>query len=140
MDEDALYSYDVDATDPNTDDTLTFSLDVAPTGMTINDVTGLIEWTPDNGDVGINPVTVRVEDALLAFDTQSFSITVSNVNDSPTITSAPTTSVAEDSLYTYDVEADDPDVGDTLTFSIDDRSSRHEHRLRLWPDSMDTDQ
>ena len=69
-----LYSYDVEATDPDTGDVLSFSLDVAPAGMTVDPATGLIEWTPDATQVGDNDVTVRVEDTGGQFDTQSFTI------------------------------------------------------------------
>jgi len=116
--EDALYSYDVAATDPDVGDTLTFSLVVAPAGMGIQPATGLIEWTPTNEQVGDNAVEVKVEDAIGASDTQAFTIAVANANDPPQITSAPVTSATEDAPYTYDVEATDPDVGDTLTFSL----------------------
>ncbi|OGT19669.1 MAG: hypothetical protein A2V90_05725 [Gammaproteobacteria bacterium RBG_16_57_12] len=54
--------------------TLTFSLDVAPTGMTINASTGLIQWTPSS--TGNYQVTVRVTDLGGLFATQSFTITV----------------------------------------------------------------
>ena len=74
-----------------------------PSGMTINATSGLIEWTPTNGHVGANSVTVRVQDAAAAFDLQSFSINVGNTNDTPTITSSPVTSADEDALYSYDV-------------------------------------
>ena len=36
----------------------------------------------------------------------------------PTITSTPVTSAAEDAAYSYDVNATDPDVGDTLTYAL----------------------
>jgi subtilisin-like proprotein convertase family protein len=117
--EDMAYSYDVDATDPDVGDTLTFSLDTAPAGMSINANSGLIEWTPNNEQVGENAVIVRVTDADSAYDTQSFSIDVANTNDNPVITSNPVLEAAEDSLYEYDVDANDPDVGDVLTFSLD---------------------
>jgi subtilisin-like proprotein convertase family protein len=117
--EDAAYSYDVDATDPDVGDALTFSLDTAPAGMSINASSGLISWTPTNEQVGGNPVLVRVTDAGSAYDTQSFSINVANTNGNPVITSNPVLEAAEDSLYEYDVDANDPDVGDVLTFSLD---------------------
>jgi Putative Ig domain len=117
--EDLLYAYDVDASDPDAGDTLTFSLDAAPSGMMVDANTGVIQWTPSNSQVGSNSVTVRVQDAGGLFDTQSFSVTVSNVNDSPTITSTPVTTAIAESLYDYDVDASDPDAGDTLAFSLD---------------------
>jgi len=71
------YGYDVDATDPDAGDVLTFSLDVSPTGMSIDSGSGLIAWTPGAQQVGSNDVTVRVTDDRGLFDTQSFSIDVS---------------------------------------------------------------
>jgi hypothetical protein len=72
------YSYDVNATDPDAGDTLTFSLDVAPAGMTIDAGTGVISWTPAAGQEGPNNVTVRATDSgtPAMFATQSFQITV----------------------------------------------------------------
>ena len=118
--EDLIYSYDVDASDPDTGDTLTFSLDLGANGMVIDANTGLIQWTPNNADVmDPIPVTVRVEDQTDAFATQSFNISVTNVNDAPVITSTPVTSGTEGVAYTNDVDADDPDAGDTAVYSLD---------------------
>jgi len=64
------YSYDVNATDPDAGDVLTYSLDVFPAGMTINGTSGLISWTP--GAAGNSNVTVRVTDPGGLFDTRSF--------------------------------------------------------------------
>ncbi len=73
----ALYTYDVDATDPDEGDTLTYSLTIKPTGMTIDAATGLIEWTPTSAQAGANDVAVRVADnsSVPASQTQSFTIT-----------------------------------------------------------------
>lgn len=67
------YSYDVDATDPDAGDVLTYSLDVFPAGMTIDGTTGLIAWTP--GAAGASNVTVRATDSGSLFATQSFTVT-----------------------------------------------------------------
>ncbi|MBE3086158.1 MAG: carboxypeptidase regulatory-like domain-containing protein, partial [Bacteroidetes bacterium] len=74
---DDLYVYGVNATDPD-GDTLTYSLTTKPTGMTINSTTGLINWTPTS--TGDYDITVRVSDGSL-FDTQSFTITVEEVDE-----------------------------------------------------------
>ena len=114
-----LYSYDVDATDPDAGNILTFSLTTAPTGMTINSVSGLIQWTPAAGQVGANSVTVRVQDQGGLLATQSFTVQVSPPgNRAPFFTSAPTTTATVGQLYSYDADASDPDVGDILTFSL----------------------
>jgi len=74
--EDQLYTYDVEATDPDTEDMLTYSLVVSPEGMSIDSDTGLINWTPNASQVGGNLVTVRVQDTGDLFDTQYFTIEV----------------------------------------------------------------
>ena len=56
-------------------------------------------------------------DASGAVDTQSFTITVSNVNDAPTVTSTAPTSSTEDSAYSYTVAASDVETGDTVTYA-----------------------
>ncbi|MFB3886434.1 MAG: FG-GAP-like repeat-containing protein [Thermodesulfobacteriota bacterium] len=72
-----LYNYQMAATSPVlcTGGTLAYSLDLAPTGMTIN-AAGLIQWTPAPAQVGSNPVTVRVTDPGGLFTTQSFGVVV----------------------------------------------------------------
>jgi len=72
--EGAIYTYDVEATDPN-EDTLTYSLTVSPTGMTINSTTRVITWTPTEDQVGENEVVVKVSDGSKS-TTQSFTVTV----------------------------------------------------------------
>ena len=74
---DVLYTYDVNVTDPD-GDTLTYSLTTNPSGMTINSSTGVINWTPNSGQIGDNNVIVEVSDGEL-LDTQSFVITVNLV-------------------------------------------------------------
>src|SRR5205807_8426300 len=88
------YSYDVDATDPDVGDTLTFSLTTAPAGMTIDPTTGLIQWTPTAAQSGDHAVVVRVQDAAGLLATQSFTLTVlTRVNHPP---------VAVDDTYEVD--------------------------------------
>ncbi|MBI4149096.1 tandem-95 repeat protein [Candidatus Woesearchaeota archaeon] len=72
---DLTYTYDVEATDPDGDQ-LAYSLRQGPEGMTISTSTGLIQWTPNENQLGTVFVQVQVSDgALIAF--QGFSITVS---------------------------------------------------------------
>ena len=59
--EGAVYTYDVEAIDPD-GDTLEFSLLTHPTGMTINSTTGVISWTPTENQIGENEVVVEVSD------------------------------------------------------------------------------
>ncbi|WP_369983893.1 Ig-like domain-containing protein [Thalassolituus sp.] len=112
--EDEAYSYTAAATDTD-GDTLTYSLQTKPVGMTIDADTGVISWTPENG-VTTAAVTVAVTDGT-ATATQSFEITVTPVNDAPVITSTAPGQATEDVLYSYPVVANDVD-GDALTYGL----------------------
>ena len=56
----------------------TFSLSVAPAGMTINSATGLISWTPAAGQAGARSVTVTASNSA-GSGSQSFVITVGSL-------------------------------------------------------------
>jgi FtsP/CotA-like multicopper oxidase with cupredoxin domain len=77
------YAYQVTATDADAGETLSYSLDRAPAGMTIGAATGAIAWTPTAAQVGAQPVSVRVSDSGGLSAVQSFTIAVTNVNDAP---------------------------------------------------------
>jgi uncharacterized protein (TIGR02145 family) len=113
--EDALYSYQITATDED-GDLLTYSAQVKPAWLSFNTSTHVLSGTPTNAEVGNHNVTLRVSDGTLYAD-QKFEIRVDNVNDAPVITSSPATSVTINSTYTYQVVANDPDVGDVLSYS-----------------------
>lgn len=117
---DQPYTYDVNAIDPDAGDVLTYSLPVAPTGMTINSSTGLIQWTPTAAQVGSQNITVRVQDQGGLFAEQNFTVAVTAppTNRPPIITSTSVTTGIVGQVYSYDVEATDPDAGDVLTFSL----------------------
>ncbi|MEK6903571.1 MAG: tandem-95 repeat protein [Nanoarchaeota archaeon] len=77
-------------------------------------------FTPTNNEVGTQQVIVTVTDTAGATDTESFWLTVANINDPPTITSSPLTSAVINIPYMYDLKATDPDLqfGDALTFTF----------------------
>ena len=114
------YIYDVNAIDPDAGDILTYALTAAPAGMTINNVTGLITWTPTDEDARNSPaaVTVEVTDNHGGSASQAFEITITNINQAPHFTSTPVITAKETVLYTYDADAVDPDLGDALTYSL----------------------
>lgn len=79
-----------------------------------------LSFTPTNNDVGTWQIVVTVTDTAGATDTESFFVTVANINDPPTITSSPLTTGVINIPYVYDLKATDPDLqfGDTLTFTL----------------------
>ncbi len=109
------YTYQVLASDPN-GGPVTYSLDVAPLGMTIS-ASGLVAWTP--AAIGDFPVTVRVTDLGGFFATQIYSINVPVLNLPPAITSTPvTTSLLAGQPFVYTLVATDT-PGDVLSYSLD---------------------
>ncbi len=110
--EDVEYTYAITAEDPE-DSTLTYSLETYPTGMTING--NEISWTPVEGQLE-GEVGVTVSDGDL-FDTLSFTITVTPVNDAPVFTAQPNTVATEDIEYVLKITAEDPEDS-TLTYEL----------------------
>jgi hypothetical protein len=120
----ALLTFAARATDleaPN--DQLSFTLDAgAPSAASINPVTGVFSWTPDetNGP-GVYPVTVRVTDnGIPNFnDLETFTITVNEVNRTPLLTVPGDQIVNELVALNLRASATDPDLPtNVLTFSL----------------------
>jgi bacillopeptidase F len=112
-----LYSYAVTASDPD-GDALAFSLDAAPIGMTVDAVSGVLEWTPGSDQTGSHGVIVRVTDTSEQAATQSFSVSVAIPNQAPvasgdsySMASGTTLGVAAPGVLGNDGDAD----GDMLT-------------------------
>jgi len=89
--ENSLYSYDVDATDPDVGDNLSYSLTTAPIGMSIDSVSGLIQWVPTAGDVGSHSMVVRVVDQSGAEAMQSYLLVVASDSGSVPLPPDPAT-------------------------------------------------
>lgn len=125
--EDLPYVYNVQVNDPddaNNGADLTWSLLSKPTGMAISSI-GEITWTPLEGVLSSGTVTVRVADggengALPA--TQTFTITVTPVNDAPQLAAIGAQSVSELSAFSLQAQVSDPDDANNgsgaLTWSL----------------------
>jgi len=114
--EDVQYSYTFSAGDIDGGDSLTLSAPTVPSWLNFNSATGLLSGTPLNDDVGNHTVLLRVNDGTVELD-QTFTVSVTNVNDAPIITSSVQLLAIEDWQYSYTVSASDVDVGDTLSLS-----------------------
>ena len=115
--EDSRYSFAPAATDAD-GNTLTYSITNKPTWATFSDTTGTLSGTPTNVDVGVTTdIVISVTDGGLRDSLPAFDLVVTNVNDTPTITGRPTTTVAEDAAYSFTPTGADDD-GDTLTYTI----------------------
>ena len=121
-DEDTAFSFTVPSdtfTDIDIGDTMTLSTGTLPTWLHFDASTGTFSGTPTNSDVGSTPVTVTATDNHGAQVSTTFDLTVNNVNDAPTMTPIASVSVDEDGQKASgQLIATDPDVGDTLIYSI----------------------
>jgi len=115
--EDTLYSYTLIASDIDVEDSLTFSAPVLPGWLSFDASSRLLTGTPDDPDLGSHGVTLRVSDGTVSVE-QSFIISVTGHNDSPTISGTPGTAISEGHLYTFTPTASDPDISNNLSFSI----------------------
>ncbi len=117
----------VTSTDADTSPTATYSITGGADAalFTINSATGALsfisapdyEAPADAGADNVYNVTVQVSDGLNT-DSQALAVTVTNVNEAPTVTSAATASVPENTTAVMTVTASDPDAGTTFTYSI----------------------
>jgi len=112
------YVYQVRAQDAE-NDTLVYTLAGAtiPSGMSLNQTTGLLTWTPAN----TTPpnVTIVVDDQHGGLALQLFNLTAvaSATDHAPSITSNPRTTVRAGQTYVYPIQGYDPD-GDPLAYHL----------------------
>ena len=105
------YTYQAKATgSPNP----TFALNTAPAGMSIDPISGVISWRPTS--TGDYEVIVAASNDEGEDDVQAYTLTVTQGQFAPIITSNPATITAPNEAYTYRVTA----IGNPApTFSVD---------------------
>lgn len=106
------------ASDPN-NDSLAYSASNLPEGAVFDSDQQRFTWTPNYSQAGSFTVTFSVSDGVLT-DSETVAITVTNSNQSPTISGSPATTVMATTNYSFTPTVNDPD-GDTLTFSISNK-------------------
>src|SRR4029077_12087575 len=92
-----------------------------PSWLIFDAGTGGFTGTPTNADVGLLDITVTATDAGNASASDTFRITVTNTNDTPTLANPIADQTAtEDSAFSFIVPGNtfaDVDVGDALALS-----------------------
>jgi hypothetical protein len=111
--EGSLLSFSLSATDPDIDDTITYSTGALPSGAAFAGST--FAWTPGYNQAGSPTVTFTVSDGHTQ-DSETVTITVNNTNRAPVLDFIPDKSVNENTLLTFGVSATDPD-GNPLSYS-----------------------
>jgi RHS repeat-associated protein len=113
-----LYRYSPAVGDPD-GHTLSFSLEAAPSDMTVDGLTGVLEWTPQAADQGLHEVALVALDGRGGRAEQRFHVQVRQPgpNRPPIFTTAPGPHAAIGAAYSYDAEALDLD-GDPLAYEL----------------------
>lgn len=104
-----LYATDVDG------DPLTYRIDSAPAAFGVSITGATLSINPVNDFTGSGTVTVSASDGSLS-DSQTFTVTVNNVNDAPVISAISNLQFNWDDTRSLTLTAADVD-GDSLTFS-----------------------
>lgn len=121
VDEGKTISFTASASDPDLPSTpLAFSLEPgAPNGASINSATGAFTWTPTEAQgPGSYPITVRVSDGISSA-TQSFTVTVNEINEGPVMPGIGNQTVDEGSpLLVIAGAADRDEPRNKLTFTV----------------------
>jgi len=100
------------ATDPDTGQTLTYSLVNPPSGASVTSA-GVFTFTPPSNPARTYSVVAAVSDGSLT-DTTRATITV---NRKPAFTAIPAKTVAQNDTLSFTVVATDPDTADVLTYT-----------------------
>ncbi|MBB5207051.1 putative Ig domain-containing protein [Chiayiivirga flava] len=101
-------------------DVLVYSANGLPPGIIFSPTTGLAIGQLSNASAGVYDVTITASDTALSVD-QSFTLTVTNVNNAPTVAVAIDDQANEEGeAISLDIAGnfDDADAGDSLTFSV----------------------
>ncbi|MGD8499396.1 MAG: Ig-like domain-containing protein [Phycisphaerales bacterium] len=85
--------------------------------VTIN-TDSTLTYAPNRNFCGTDTFTYTLSDGRGGTDTATVNVTVKAVNDVPSITSKPVETTRVWASYSYDVDAKDPDLGDSLVYSL----------------------
>lgn len=116
VNEDSPYTYSFTAKDIDAGDLLEYTVDNKPAWLNYNETTRTFSGTPGNDQVGGYLMLINVTDSKVIVD-HNYTLTVTNVNDPPEITSTPVIQIDEEQPYSYQVTASDIDAGDNLEFT-----------------------
>ncbi len=116
--EEVYYYNDYDSTDDGSG-TITWGLETGAGWLTLDPITGVLNGTPGNSDVGELWVNISVDDGFGALTWTKFILIVQNTNDPPVITSGDNHTATEDALYNVQYQAIDIDpTNDVLTWGM----------------------
>lgn len=117
--EDAVFALSLSATDAD-NDPLSWSISGNAANGSAAVAGGSVTYSPTANFNGSDSFVVEVSDGELT-DSINVSVTVTPVNDAPTISGAPDVTLEQDTAYSFTPTAADVDSADVLTFSISNK-------------------
>lgn len=118
--EDEEFQFEITATDPDEEDTLTITQEGLPPWLTLTQTSNgeaTLRGTPLQAHVGQYIFEIKVTDPKGVSDTQTLIINANNINDDPVWESETTHQLTEDTAFQFTLRAIDEDVGDILVIS-----------------------
>ncbi|WP_219341031.1 putative Ig domain-containing protein, partial [Sphaerotilus sulfidivorans] len=122
--EDQPFSFQIPAgtfADVDAGDSLSYTTSTLPSWLSFDAATRTFSGTPANADVGSLTITVTAKDGSNAAASDSFVLTIANVNDAPTVaTPIADQSVTQDQPFSFQLPAEtfvDVDAGDSLSYT-----------------------
>ncbi len=113
-----IYNLVINATDPDGNSLTYAAADPLPSGAVFAPSTRSFSWIPGNDQAGTYSVTFRVSDGT-ATDSETVVFTVNSGNEAPVLDTIGGQTIAEGSLLTFVVTANDIN-GDSLSYSASD--------------------
>jgi hypothetical protein len=108
-------------TDIDDDEVVLLGVTQGKNGSVTISTNNVLTYTANKNFCGTDSFSYTISDGKGGTDTAVVELAVAAVNDPPVITSKPVTTTRVWSSYSYDVNAKDPDIGDTLTYSLSDK-------------------
>ena len=122
--QDQPFSFQIPAgtfADVDAGDSLSYTTGTLPSWLSFNTATRTFSGTPTNADVGTLTITVTAKDGSNATASDSFVLTIANVNDAPTVaTPIADQSATQDQPFSFQIPAGtfaDVDAGDSLSYT-----------------------
>ena len=128
VNEGQLLEFTISASDPDTEDTLTFQLGNSPTGAILTnngDGTATFSWTPAFTQAGSFPdvlFTVNDDGLPVKADMETITIAVGDINLPPQFDALASQNSGEGVELSFNVQATDPD-GNTITLTVSNSPS-----------------
>ena len=115
--EDTAKAVTLTGSDPDSGDTLAYSVVDEPEHGTLSGTAPNLTYTPDEDYAGSDAFAFKINDGTVDSDVATVSITVTPVNDAP-VADGQSKTTAEDTPVPIIPTGSDVDAGDTLTYGI----------------------